>query len=85
MNLKKPFPPLDAAEQQRYIAQVRAENENCYAAGGEPFYAFVETFGCQQNEADSEKLAGLCEAMGYAVTKDVRVADLIVVNTCAIR
>ena len=85
MNLKKPFPPLDAAEQQRYIAQVRAENANCYAAGGEPFYAFVETFGCQQNEADSEKLAGLCEAMGYTVTKDVRVADLIVVNTCAIR
>jgi len=85
MNLKKPLPPLDVAEQQRYIAQVHAENESCRIATGKSLYAFVQTFGCQQNEADSEKLAGLCEAMGYTVTQDVRVADLIVVNTCAIR
>ncbi len=48
-------------------------------------YAAVVTFGCQQNEADSEKLRGMAAAMGYAITDDVKCADLIVVNTCAVR
>ena len=48
-------------------------------------YAFVQTFGCQQNEADSEKLAGMARAMGYIITDSPDEADLIVVNTCAVR
>ncbi len=48
-------------------------------------YASVVTFGCQQNEADSEKLRGMAAAMGYAITENVKEADLIVVNTCAVR
>ena len=51
----------------------------------EPRYVYVVTFGCQQNEADSEKICGMAEAMGYTVTNDPHLADLIVVNTCAIR
>ena len=47
--------------------------------------AYVLTFGCQQNEADSEKLAGMAEKMGYLVVDKPDEADLIVVNTCAIR
>jgi tRNA-2-methylthio-N6-dimethylallyladenosine synthase len=47
--------------------------------------AYVLTFGCQQNEADSEKLSGMAQAMGYALTDAPEEADLIVVNTCAIR
>lgn len=46
---------------------------------------FVMTFGCQQNEADSEKIRGLCEEMGYAPTDKVADASLIIINTCAIR
>lgn len=46
---------------------------------------FVLTFGCQQNEADSEKLAGMAKAMGYEITDDPAKAALILVNTCAIR
>ena len=46
---------------------------------------FIQTFGCQQNEADSEKLAGLCVLMGYARVARPEEADLILVNTCAIR
>ena len=46
---------------------------------------FVLTFGCQQNVADSEKLAGMAEEMGYTVTDRAEDADLILVNTCAIR
>ncbi len=46
---------------------------------------FIRTFGCQQNEADSEQLAGLARAMGYAPAEREEDADLILVNTCAIR
>ncbi len=46
---------------------------------------YIQTFGCQQNEADSEKLAGLCVLMGYSRAKKPSDADLILVNTCAIR
>lgn len=46
---------------------------------------FIQTFGCQQNEADSERLAGLCETMGYTRADTPQEALLILVNTCAIR
>ena len=47
--------------------------------------ALVDTYGCQQNEADSEKLRGYLEAMGFAFTQDENEADLVIFNTCAVR
>ena len=47
--------------------------------------ACVVTYGCQQNEADSEKARGLLAAMGYEISCDVADSDLILVNTCAVR
>ena len=47
--------------------------------------AYVLTFGCQQNEADSEKMSGIARDMGYDITHNPEDADLILVNTCAIR
>ena len=47
--------------------------------------AYVLTFGCQQNEADSERVRGMAEEMGYEISDTHIGADLIVVNTCAIR
>lgn len=46
---------------------------------------FIETYGCQMNEHDSEKIAGMLEAMGYSKTSDRTNADLILFNTCCIR
>ena len=47
--------------------------------------AYVETYGCQQNEADSERIRGiLCES-GYTITDTAEGADVVVMNTCAIR
>ena len=46
---------------------------------------YVFTFGCQQNEADSEKILGMAEEMGYKRTDTPDNADLIILNTCAIR
>jgi len=65
--------------QKKYIEAIRAENE------GKDLKAFVLTFGCQQNEADGEKMSGLALSMGYALTSEPKDASLILVNTCAIR
>ena len=54
------------------------------ADGARPL-AMVDTYGCQQNEADSEKLRGYLAEMGYGFTNDEFEADVIVVNTCAVR
>ena len=47
--------------------------------------AFVITLGCQQNEADSERIRGVLTSLGYEITDDEKIADIIIVNTCAIR
>ncbi|MBQ8238859.1 MAG: tRNA (N6-isopentenyl adenosine(37)-C2)-methylthiotransferase MiaB [Oscillospiraceae bacterium] len=47
--------------------------------------AYVETYGCQQNEADSEKLRGYLVQSGYAIVREAEGADVVVMNTCAIR
>ncbi len=69
----------EMGECREYTEKMRQLNE------GKAKKVFVLTFGCQQNEADSEKLAGMSMDMGYTVTKDPHEADLILVNTCAIR
>jgi tRNA-2-methylthio-N6-dimethylallyladenosine synthase len=45
----------------------------------------INTFGCQMNEHDSEKIAWTLEGMGYAPTLDRYEADIIIFNTCAVR
>ena len=47
--------------------------------------AFVDTYGCQQNEADSERIRGYLKEMGFGFTQDEEQARIIVINTCAIR
>lgn len=46
---------------------------------------FIQTFGCQMNEADSEKLAGVFEKQGHKLAKKIDEARLIVINTCSVR
>ena len=65
------------ALQYEYMRRVRER-----ALGGK---CFVRTFGCQQNEADSEQLAGMAREMGYDLVDAPESADLILVNTCAVR
>jgi tRNA-2-methylthio-N6-dimethylallyladenosine synthase len=45
----------------------------------------IETFGCQMNVHDSERMAGLLDQAGYEPTDDERDADVIVINTCSVR
>ena len=45
----------------------------------------VETYGCQQNENDTERIKGMLDVMGFAFTEDESEADFILYNTCAVR
>jgi tRNA-2-methylthio-N6-dimethylallyladenosine synthase len=45
----------------------------------------VRTYGCQMNEHDSERIAGLLDAEGYVEVDDESDADVVVLNTCCIR
>ena len=71
---------VEEIERQRRICAELAER-----SAGERKLALVDTYGCQQNEADSEKLRGYLAEMGYGFTEDEFAADVIVVNTCAVR
>lgn len=46
---------------------------------------FIQTFGCQQNTADSERIASQYEARGFVVAEDLESADTLIVNTCIVR
>lgn len=71
--------------------QLRAQREICqkikeyFQVRGAMPVAFVNTYGCQQNEADSERIRGILDACGYHMGESAEGADLIVLNTCAIR
>ncbi|MCR5664911.1 MAG: hypothetical protein K6G17_08595 [Oscillospiraceae bacterium] len=78
---RKTVAPEAIGEQLAVCARIRERLE----ADGQPHLALVDTYGCQQNEADSEKLRGYLAEMGYGFTRDEFQADVVVVNTCAVR
>ena len=75
------IPKQQIAHQLEYIEQVSRRN----ALLPEQQWFFCQTFGCQQNEADTERIAGMLRDMGYQRTEDYTKANVIVVNTCAVR
>ena len=75
------IPAAEIARQTEIMARVR----QLHASSGEAPLALVDTYGCQQNEADSEKLRGMLHEMGYGFTDQETEADVIVINTCAVR
>ena len=52
---------------------------------GQGLFAMVITYGCQANERDTETILGILRAMGYQIVEDESMADLVLLNTCAIR
>ena len=62
-----------------YIQKVKDKNS------GKKLYYSILTMGCQLNENDSEKMAGMLEKMGYEETIDFKNSDIIIFNTCCVR
>ncbi len=68
-------------QQMAYSEQVK----HLVGAMGRVPKALVITYGCQQNENDSERIRGMLKQMGYDFTEEKEEADLILYNTCAVR
>ena len=66
-------------------AHIRYSMDERLIGLGNNKYYHLKTYGCQGNLADSEKIAGLLEKMGFVKTDNDESADLIIFNTCAIR
>jgi tRNA-2-methylthio-N6-dimethylallyladenosine synthase len=74
-------PEAELARQRDFEARIKA-----MFAGREAHpTACVDTFGCQQNVADGQKLMGMLQQMGFTFTADPKEADLVILNTCAVR
>ncbi len=78
---KKEIHPDDIEKQKQALERIRKDNDRAKV----PPLACVDTYGCQQNESDSEKLRGMLGSMGYGFTDNEHDADVIVINTCAVR
>ncbi len=50
-----------------------------------PKRVYIETYGCQMNEADSELVGGILSGEGFTFTGEISEADVVLVNTCAVR
>ena len=74
-------PAEDLARQRDFQEKIRRMFETRQAHPR----ACVDTFGCQQNVADGQKLMGMLAECGFTLTEDVKEADLVILNTCAIR
>ena len=73
--------PEQLETQRGYMDKVRAIWTNL----GEKPRAYIDTYGCQQNEADSERMLGMLEEMGYVRSEVPERADVVIMNTCAVR
>lgn len=72
-------------EQDRFIEAVSEINSRYYAIHQQKPKYLIQTFGCQMNEHDSEKLSAMLEDMGYVQGMMVEECELIIYNTCAVR
>ena len=82
MSYERKTIDISAIRRQEDICRRLAET---LCADGRRPLAMVDTYGCQQNEADSEKLRGYLAEMGCGFTSNEFEADIIVINTCAVR
>ena len=69
------------ARQRDFEAKIKA----MFAAREAHPVACVDTFGCQQNVADGQMLMGMLADCGFTFTEDAKEADLVILNTCAVR
>ena len=78
-RLQVQIPAAQLERQRDFEAKIKEMHSH------RPLRAMVDTFGCQQNVADSQHIMGMLEAMGCTFTDEAAQADVVVLNTCAIR
>ena len=81
VDISKPAPEFEPNRQFYFMAKARSWVKKKFEELGRPMTFFTQTFGCQMNARDSEKLAGILERIGYTET-DTEDADFVIYNTC---
>ena len=79
-----PAPEREPQRQYYYIRKARETVRRMSEEYGRPLTACVETFGCQMNARDSEKLRGILQQAGFQITESEE-ADFVLYNTCTVR
>ncbi|MCI5605213.1 MAG: tRNA (N6-isopentenyl adenosine(37)-C2)-methylthiotransferase MiaB [Clostridia bacterium] len=72
-------------QQQSFILKLKEENQRFAVENGRQRLALTETYGCQQNENDTERIRGMLREAGFDFTEDSKKADVVIYNTCAVR
>lgn len=75
----------ELSEQREYMHKVKMLSADFEENKGRKPLFFTRTYGCQQNENDTERINGMMLEMGYEYTEDKDEADFILFNTCAVR
>ena len=83
-QIKTEIPLTEPQRQFYYMDLARQLVKTRSEKLGRPLTSHVETFGCQMNARDSEKLRGILETIGY-VPVDTEEADFVIYNTCTVR
>lgn len=73
------------AQQKNFIYKIKELNAEFCVKNGRAPLALTETYGCQQNENDTERIRGMLAEMGYDFCDDSKIADVVIYNTCAVR
>lgn len=84
VNIDAQAPEFEPNRQFYFMAKARDYVKRKSAELGRPMTFFTQTFGCQMNARDSEKLIGILEQIGY-VKKETEDADFVIYNTCTVR
>ena len=79
------IPAGELEKMEHYAALLKARADERVAAGLPRPRALIETYGCQQNVADSDRMRGMLELCGYEPAQSREEADFILFNTCAVR
>ncbi|MBQ7957090.1 MAG: tRNA (N6-isopentenyl adenosine(37)-C2)-methylthiotransferase MiaB [Clostridia bacterium] len=83
MGERLEFMKTEMEKQNKFLSLAKSLLE--FRFGNSAPKAYVHTFGCQGNVSDGERMKGLLSDMGYMFVDDEKEADLILLNTCAIR
>lgn len=75
----------EKAHQLKFIYKIKEENARFCEENGRKRLANTETYGCQQNENDTERIRGMLYECGFDFTDNPEEADVVIYNTCAVR
>ncbi|MCR4745971.1 MAG: tRNA (N6-isopentenyl adenosine(37)-C2)-methylthiotransferase MiaB [Lachnospiraceae bacterium] len=85
MEFETAVPETEPERQYYFIERAKKYLEKKKEELGRPLKAVCQTFGCQMNERDSEKIVGILDKIGYERAANEEEADFIIYNTCTVR